>query len=101
MHANSEVNLVQRYFSQAESEVRVLREGARTPSPERDGFVRRRREKWGEMQRLREYEEEVGKLTDSVAKREACEAKLRTLLKMVGEVMLEREVLAREASELL
>src|SRR5690606_23240579 len=55
LHANSEINLVQRYFSHAESEVKVLREGARTPSPERDGFVRRRREKWGEMQRMREY----------------------------------------------
>jgi len=78
-----------------------MKEGARTPGKMREEVARRRREKWAEMEQMRKYEKEVGMIVDNVSRREDVEKRLRGLLKEVGVLMLEREVLAREGASLL
>lgn len=78
-----------------------MKEGARTPGKTREEVARRRREKWAEMEQMRKYEKEVGMIVDNVSRREDVEKRLRGLLKEVGVLMLEREVLAREGASLL
>src|SRR5690606_26416013 len=97
-HANEEINAVQQYFQAAQGEVVSMKEGARTPGKMREEVARRRREKWAEMEQMRKYEKEVGMIVDNVSRREDVEKRLRGLLKEVGVLMLEREVLAREGA---
>lgn len=55
-----------------------------------------RRLKWAEMEAMEKWRGKVDRLAENVRRREEVEMKLRGLLREVGEVLLEREMLAVE-----
>lgn len=55
-----------------------------------------RRLKWAEMEAMEKWQGKVDRLAENVRRREEVEMKLRGLLREVGELLLEREMLAVE-----
>ncbi|RPA77084.1 hypothetical protein BJ508DRAFT_330526 [Ascobolus immersus RN42] len=99
-HIATESALLHSYFTTAEQELKQLSSIANSKRPdvaaERRYAAEKRREKWGELERMKGYEGEVRRLAENVRRREELERKLRALAKEVGGILLEREGLMRE-----
>lgn len=105
MQTQSESALLAAYFSSATSTLASLKPltlpiTAPNPTPaqvrSRQTAVEARRQKWTEMEAMRNWKGKVERLSENVRRREEVEMRLRGLLREVGECLLEREALAAE-----
>lgn len=92
----SELSLLAAYFSSANSTLAALKPLAHPSNPDavsRAAAVEARRKKWAEMEAMEEWKRKVEAVAENVRRREEVEGRLRGMLREIGEVMVEREVL--------